>query len=389
MGSILEESQKARGLNGVSKKKIKKIIIIIIIIGLFLASGAYIYFSRNNKDNEIVSQSKNWQVKKDDLLVSVESEGQVVAEDGVELSFSVSGDTLEVLEVLVNEGDKIKKGDKLALVKTETLELNLQNSYASYQSALASYNEKISGPTENEIEGKKVSVSQAEISLQQAEISLDKIKTNAKEKLRQAEQNLEDAQENLDLNQDEISSKDVAEAYEDLAVLIKPIIMNIENILLDSDSILGIDNTAENKNLSLVLGAKNFNFLNSAKNSYSIVKDLQDNLSYYNLSLSQYSDYLEIDTAYSLIVDVLNQLETHLYYLQKTLEATVTSSGVSENDISKYKDIVVSNRNTVSNKVSALNNAYRSLNNTKDRLDDYVDEYEDAKNNLASSYSST
>ncbi|MCF7820755.1 MAG: efflux RND transporter periplasmic adaptor subunit [Candidatus Pacebacteria bacterium] len=381
MESILEESRKAKGLGGKFKKRSKKIVLVAIIL-LLTAGSAYAYFSKSDSNKQVVTQTKNWQVKKDNLLLSVESEGQVVAEDGVELSFSVSGDILEVLDVFVKEGDKVKKGDKIASVKTEALELSLQNSYASYQSALASYNEKISGPTNEEIEAKKLSISQAEISLNQSEISLAKVKTSAKEKVRSAEQALSDAEDNLNLNQSEVDSEDVKEAYEDLANTIKPVIMSVENILLDSDKILGIDNMAEDPDLVMVLGAKDKITLNNAKNSYIDAKGLQDDLSYYNLSLSQYSDYRDIESAYSLTADTLEKLESHLYYLQKTLEATVASAEVPENEISSYKSTIVSNRNTVSSKISSLNNAYRAVNDAKDRLDDYVTEYNDAKNNL-------
>jgi len=381
MGSILEESRQARRWPGKLNKRAKKIIILVVVL-LLVSSLAYAYIGKEDANRNTVVSIKNWTVKQDDLQVVIDSDGQVVAEDGVELSFAVSGDTLEVLDMLVNEGDAVKKGDDIALVKTEILELNLQNTYASYQSALASYNEKVADPTEEDIDNKEFVVNQAEISVNQAEIFLAKTTTSAKEKINNAEKTMDTAKDNLTLNKSEADSEDIKEGYEDLVNIIKPAIMSVENILLDSDSILGIDEPASDPDLKNVLGAKDRAVLNNATNSYVISKGLQEDLSYYNLSLSQYSDYSDIEDAYSLTTETLNALETHLYYLQKTLEATVSSSEVSASQISGYKSTVSSNRNTVSGRITSLNNSYRAVNDVKDKLDDYLSDYEDAQDDL-------
>jgi multidrug efflux pump subunit AcrA (membrane-fusion protein) len=112
--SIIEESKQAK--RGVFRVLFKKKNIIIIVSVLILASGAWYYFSgRSSKSQAATVQVKQSIVKQEDLKISIESSGKVVAKDGVELSFPVSGN-LEVSDVYVKEGDKIKKGDKIAAV---------------------------------------------------------------------------------------------------------------------------------------------------------------------------------------------------------------------------------------------------------------------------------
>jgi len=166
--SILEESQKAkRGFFGKLFTK-KKILIVIVV--LLAAGGGYFLYHRQAASQTAVVAPKKAVAKTEDLKIAIESGGKVVAKDGVELSFPVNGN-LEVSEVTVKEGDKIKKGDKIAAVKTESLEFELRSVYSSYQSALSSYNLKVAGATDSEKSKSKAAVDQAQVSLDQAKIS--------------------------------------------------------------------------------------------------------------------------------------------------------------------------------------------------------------------------
>src|SRR3989339_231768 len=188
MISILEESKKSRRMGFLGKNK--KIIIgglILIIVGY----AGYSYF-RGNKTQTVQTAPKEWIVKQDDLQIAIEADGKVVAEDGVELSFSVSGDNLEVEDVFVKEGDKVKKGDKIATVKTETLEFNLRNAYSSYQSSLADYNNTMSGATEEEKQNALDKISSYEISLEQGKINLENTKQSANNSYIQAKNKKEE-----------------------------------------------------------------------------------------------------------------------------------------------------------------------------------------------------
>ena len=386
MSSILEESKKARGSKRKLKITKKKIIISTVII--LTLSSAYFYFNKKNIEKTDVSQ-KEWTVKNDNLKISIESDGKVIAEDGVELSFFVSGDNLEVKEVFIKEGDKIKKGDKVATVKTETLELNVRTAYSNYLSALADYNQTMDGATDEEIANTKDKITSTEISLKQAKISLENTKQsaeksiqNAKDAIYDAENNLRDAQEDLDDNQDESSSEAVNDAYESLVDIIKSINISLDNILKESDRIIGMDNVSINDDFENLLGAKDQSFLNQAKSSYSKSKSELVELDSLVVLLNFNSPYDEIDIAATQAVLTLQEFEGHLYYMNLTLEATITSSDFSQAELNGFISTISTNRATVNTKIMSINTKIEGVDDAKDSLDDYVIDYENAKRDL-------
>ena len=385
MSSILEESRKSRGAG---KFKITKKKIIISVIILLVLSSAYYFFNKKDTEKETASQ-KEWTVKKDNLKISIESDGKVIAEDGVELSFSVSGNNLEVKEVFIKEGDKIKKGDKVATVKTETLELNVRTAYSNYLSALADYNQMMDGATEEQIADAKDGITSAEISLDQAKISLENTKQSAEENIQNAEDaiydaenDLKDAKDNLDDNQDELSSEDVSDAHESLVDTIKSINIILDNILKESDEIVGIDNKQINDDFEYILGVKNTSYLNQAKNSYSRSKNELGKLDSLVMFLNLNSPYSEIDAAADQAVLTLQEFEKHLYYMNLMLEATITSSDFSQTELNSFISTISANRTSVNTKITAINTKTEAVNDAKDNLDDYITDYENAERDL-------
>ncbi len=385
MSSILEESKKSRSTG---KFKITKKKIIILISILLVLISAYFYFNKKDTKEMTVSQ-KEWTVKNDNLKISIESDGKVIAEDGVELSFSVSGNNLEVEEVFIREGDKIKKGDKIATVKTETLELNVRTAYSNYLSALADYNQTMDGATDEEIADAKDKITSAEISLDQAKISLEDTKQsseeniqNAKDAIYDAENDLKNAKEELDDNQDELTSEDVNDAYESLVDTIKSINISLDSILRKSDEIVGIDDKQINDDFESVLGAKNISLLNQAKNSYLKSKNELEKLNSLVILLNFNSSYGEIDVAANQAVLVLQEFEEHLYYMNLTLEATITSSDFSQAELNNFISTISVNRATVNTKIMTINTKIEEVNDAKDSLDDYITDYENVKRDL-------
>ena len=385
MSSILEESRKSKG---VGKFKITKKKIIILVGVLLVLSSAYYFFSKKDTEKTTVSQ-KEWIVKKDNLKISIESDGKVIAEDGVELSFSVSGSNLEVKEVFINEGDKIKKGDKIATVKTETLELNIRTAYSNYLSALASHNQTMDGATQEQISDAKDEITSAEISLNQAKISLADTKQSAKESVRNAENavydaenDLKDAKENLDDNQSELSSEAVSDAYESLVDTIKSINISLDNILKESDEIIGMDDKQINDTFENILGVKNSSSLNQAKSSYSKSKSELEELDSLVVLLNFNSPYGEIDIVADQTVLALQEFEKHLYYMNLTLEATITSSDFSQSELNSFISTINSNRESVNTKITAINTKIEAVDDAKDSLDGYITDYENAERDL-------
>src|SRR3989339_312125 len=317
MISILEESKKSRRMGFLGKNK--KIIIgglILIIVGY----AGYSYF-RGNKTQTVQTAPKEWIVKQDDLQIAIEADGKVVAEDGVELSFSVSGDNLEVEDVFVKEGDKVKKGDKIATVKTETLEFNLRNAYSSYQ-----------------------------ISLEQGKINLENTKQSAENSIYNAEQAVKDAKENLDDNQDELTSESVKDAYKILVDTIKSINISLESILPDLDDIQDAKDALDDYVQDYEDALRDLE--NAKKNAERDIANSESSLKSKELSLEQakrdYNDLIapltdaELASARSKLTSASINLEKANLELDK---ATIISPIDGEVAMLNYKkgDIIVDN----------------------------------------------
>ncbi len=378
--SILEESKKAKrkGILGIFKnKKIMAGALIVVVIG-----GSFYYFRNRGQSQVNTVVPKNWTVRNGDIQIAIDTDGKVVAEDGVELSFSVSGDNLEVSDVYVNEGQQVKKGDKIASVKTDTLEYSVRTAYSSYQSALAAYNEKIAGPTDDDIAKAKASIEQAQISLDQSKISRDKTKVSGEDKVRAAQDAVKTAKDNLNMNQSVYSSQDVDDAYQTLVDTVKSTDLSLEGILRDSDEVVGVDNSLLNDAYEKDLGTLVVGSLSAAQGSYTVAKRAQQALDTKVIGLSYASPYADIDAAVQLAQAALDAFDRHLYDMQNLLSASVATSNLTQTKLDGFKSSVSSNRTSVNTKTTAINNNLKTLKDAKDGLDDYVTAYNDALRDL-------
>lgn len=378
MGSILEESRKSRGVVGFKITKKKVIILIIAVVVLISA-----YFSMNKEEKKVsIGKPQEWTVRMDDLSIAVEADGKVVAKDGVELSFSVSGNNLEVAEVFVSEGTNVKKGDKIATVKTETLELNLRTSYASYQSALASYNNTMDGADDEDIADREDSIETAKINLQQSQISLANTTQSTEKSIYDAEQDLKDAKDDLRDNENELTSEDVSDAYENLVDTIKSINISLDGILKESDEIIGVDEKYLNNDFEDNLGASNVSTLAGAKTSYIKSRNELNSLDLLAINLNYSSVYRDIDLAALKAESTLNEFEKHLYDMKLMLEATVASSDLTQSALSSLVSRISSNRSAVNTLISTINSTAEEVSDAKDSLEDYIEAYEEAQIDL-------
>ncbi|MEI6529155.1 MAG: efflux RND transporter periplasmic adaptor subunit [Candidatus Falkowbacteria bacterium] len=377
--SILEESKKARG--GFFRFIFKKKFIIIAILILAIGGGTYYYVSKKKQTSAAVVTQKQYTVKKEDLRISVSATGKVVAKDGVELSFPVSGN-LEVDNVYTKEGDKIKKGDKIASVKTESLAFELRSAYNNYQSALASYNTKLATATESEKSKAKASIEQAQVSLDQAKISLEQTKSNSAQSITNAETNVTTAESNLKLNNTINDSEIVHNSYLSLTNTLKTIDLNLGKLLRDSDSIVGVDDTNVNSEYRLGLGALNSTSLSSAKASYIKVKSLRTQFDAQVNSLNDNSANSTIDSVANTADQVISAMQNHERDMQELLDSSITFTGMSQTKLDGFKSMINSNQSSAISMATSLNSATQGVDNAKSSLSSYQTAYNKAVNDL-------
>jgi len=377
--SILEESKKARG--GFFRLFFKKKFIISAIIIIALALGAYYFINKNKQSATVAVQTKQYIVKKEDLKISVSASGKVVAKDGVELSFPVSGN-LEVDNVYTKEGDKIKKGDKIASVKTESLAFELRSAYNNYQSALANYNSKIATATDSEKNKAKAAIDQAQVSLDQVKISLEQTKSSSAQSITNAETNVTTAESNLKLNNTINDSEIVHNAYLSLINSLKSVNVNLAKLLRDSDSIIGVDDININSDFRLGLGASNTTSLAAAKASYLRVKNLRASLDTSVAILNDNSSNSTVDSAAIKAAQVVSAMQDHERDMQNLLDSTITFSGLSQSKLDSFKSTINANQSSAISMASSINNGTQAVDNAKSSLDQYQTTYNKAVSDL-------
>ena len=160
----------------------KNILTGIIILGVL----AIIAFTLMNDKNE--NEAKTAIVAEKNATVSVKTE--TVKTEEVSLDFTANGnfEPLQelnfsaekpgrVVRVLVKEGDNVRIGQTLAIVRSEQISSDLQTAQASYQNAVADYNRfenayKTGGVTKQQVDQAKLGLVTSKSRLQQAKVNI-------------------------------------------------------------------------------------------------------------------------------------------------------------------------------------------------------------------------
>ena len=163
------------------KKKSKNIL--TIVIALLVIAGVFYILTRNKAKNEaetaVVSQTNNYinvqidTAKISRLSTQHTSNGIFVPFQELQVAATQSG---RVAEIYVDEGDQVKKGQTLALIKADELSVQLENAKAAYQTAKSNYNRyqtafKTGGVTQQQADQASLDLENAKAQLKRARIN--------------------------------------------------------------------------------------------------------------------------------------------------------------------------------------------------------------------------
>ena len=161
------------------KKSILTIVLIVATLGII----AYV-LTNNKKENEAktaVVAEKNASISVKVATVKTEEVSLDFVANGnfaplQELSFSAEKPG-RVVRVLVDEGDRVRIGQTLAIVRSEQISADLQTAQASYQNALTDYSRfenafKTGGVTKQQLDQAKLSLVTSKSRLQQAKVNI-------------------------------------------------------------------------------------------------------------------------------------------------------------------------------------------------------------------------
>jgi HlyD family secretion protein len=127
------EEVQVNGSSNLKKKRRKRIIVISVVVGvLLLFVGALTAFTRSGTK---IDPSKLVKVEKGDLAKSVVATGKVTPITKVEVKSKASG---IVKKLMVEYGDRVKKGQLLAQLDKDEIQAQVDQSHAALQAAEAS-----------------------------------------------------------------------------------------------------------------------------------------------------------------------------------------------------------------------------------------------------------
>ena len=112
-------------------------------------------------------------VTKGDLVITVNGTGQVEAENQVDLKpQGTTQSASTITEVDVKQGDKVTKGEQIAVINNSSALTQLSQAKANLESAQANYDKVAAGATSQSVAVSQAQVSSAQVSLQNAEQTL-------------------------------------------------------------------------------------------------------------------------------------------------------------------------------------------------------------------------
>ena len=103
---------------------------------------------------------------------AITAQGVVIAPSQAMLTFKASG---QITEIPVQPGAPVKKGDKLAVLDTTTLQLQVQQAQAGLDIAAANLKRVQAGPTKDDVAIAKSALDRAQAAVTQAQAAYDKI----------------------------------------------------------------------------------------------------------------------------------------------------------------------------------------------------------------------
>ncbi len=119
-----EESVEIIKKNGFLKKHKKGFIILGIVLALIIGIGSYIVVQVNNLTEALTSQYATTTLEKRNIINSVSVNGIIASEQSKDVSIPVTN--VDVLELQVEIGDVVSKGDIIAILDSSDIEESLE-----------------------------------------------------------------------------------------------------------------------------------------------------------------------------------------------------------------------------------------------------------------------
>ncbi|MBI4592292.1 efflux RND transporter periplasmic adaptor subunit [Candidatus Uhrbacteria bacterium] len=319
-------------------------------------------------------------VGRENLVQTVDANGEVVSLDEVELSFDLSG-TVE--SILVSVGDAVVVGDLLAVLETNELIADVQSAYQAVHVAQGNLDAQKAGASEESI-----AVSAASLASAQTDYANKVTLSPFVESLYLAEENvqasaLETASDNLFQTIDENGIL-IADAYDDLLGSAWAGVIEARSAYAKGDEVLGINNTTLNDDYQNVLSSGNASAVESAKTALTALKSSLSSAESAIIS-AHYGSSGTIVTSAEYVEEALDHAAALLLYIRAAVSAMPATGELSVSEATTLASSIDTARAALQVDQAALQNAFQTV---QDALNTASVNLEDANNALAQAQAS-
>ena len=291
-------------------KKAIIVILIILLVGIFVKA----YFIKNEK-----KPFKTVLVQRGTIIESVSATGQIKKGDKINLRFKKGG---KIREIYVEEGEKVKRGEILASLDTDELEIQLKEAQAELKFAQSKLDKLLAGASKEQIELAETQVEKAKKSLKEAKENLQKTQELASQLLNNSYKNAQNIVQEAKLYTENairfinylvrnyFSENDLVSVEVKLARnAINNELSQIENLYqnlsqnTDSDSVEAILSSVEDS-LQIIL------------DKLDLIREKMEEPLYRHIIIE--SDKVSLDTYRTSIFNSLSQLRTAIQNIEST-----------------------------------------------------------------------
>lgn len=317
------------------KKKIIVSIIVIVILGgiaFFVASG-------DKTPVEYVTQT----VKKGTLKQTVDATGKIESADKINLNFKITG---RLSRLDIKAGDQVKAGQRLATLDTSALQSQVTDARARLDQTEAELQKLLAGASGEDIQIKTDTVKQKEQSVLAAKNELDNLILNRDTELK----NLKDTaitKFNNEIITSQTALDEVTDTLTDSNVLV--------NLPAKDEQLRGVaENSKDNAQLSLSRNKSQSITLSSHVPDHEVIDALEELKSTLNLTNQALADTLLV------------------------LNATLTSSNLSQSSLDTFKDNIRAQQTLISAAQSTIQTAKSNWTNKQATYEDQITNQQDS-----------
>ncbi len=352
----------------------------LLLVAVLFVGGVYWWYG-STKTGTTAPRYALATASKDTIVTTVDGTGQVSGDRQLEVKPRVAA---RVTRVLVKVGDKVQAGQQLVeLDRTDALKSVRDASQSVHDAQISLESAKLQ-LAKTQAPADSVSVMQAQDALAKAQRDYDTLVAGPTDyQLKQAQADVDTQTKNIRMAVEQSMPQVVRDAYDQYVTTLQSIQQSMYKSVQDVDGILGVNKPVVKIGLTRMFSILNDSAEYKARQSYDAANlaVTASNSLISKLSLEN-ADVDDIEAAAKQADAALDKTSTMLSDMADALQATLTSSDLTQSDLDSLRTLIDNDRSTINSKITTLNTQEQSITQAKDSYETAVINYQKALNTL-------